>query len=174
MGEPSGDSPAKSKAAPRRKKAEPATTKKPAAATSKRRSTPKPAPEEAVGPKVLVVDDDDEIRELLRLSLSLRGWIVAEAVTGAEALERLGEVKPDVVLLDYQMPGMSGIECATAMREASAELRIILASAYVDASLTKRARDLRILPIAKAEHERLFDLFGLLAEQIQQSRTRVS
>ena len=119
---------------------------------------------------MLVVDDDDEAREWLRLTLSLRGWIVEEATTGAAALERIAEVRPDVVLLDHDMPGMKGIECAEALRKRSSELRIILASALIDAELTKRARELQILPIPKAEHERLLDLFGLLSEQLQARR----
>jgi CheY-like chemotaxis protein len=121
-------------------------------------------------PTVLVVDDDDEAREWLRLTLSLRGWVVEEVTTGEQALERIAEVRPDVVLLDHDMPGMKGIECAAALRKTSSELRIILASAYIDSELTKRARELQILPIAKTEHERLLDLFGLLSDQLQARR----
>jgi CheY-like chemotaxis protein len=171
MGQRSGDLPARAATGSRRKRAEPlssATTK------SRRRSTTESGAGEPVGPKVLVVDDDADIRDWLRLSLSLRGWTVEEAVTGDEAVERLGAVQPDVVLLDHQMPGMTGIECAAALREASAELRIILASAYIDAGLTRRAREQNILPIEKTEHARLFDLFDLLAEQIQSSRAPVA
>ena len=120
-----------------------------------------------------MVDDDVQIRDWLRLSLSLRGWVVEEAVTGDEALERLDQVRPDVVLLDHQMPGMKGIDCAAALRQGSSDLRIILASAHIDPALTKHARDLQILPIEKADHARLFQLFELLAEQIQTSRTTV-
>jgi CheY-like chemotaxis protein len=130
--------------------------------------------EEPTGPKVLVVDDDAEIREWLRLSLSLRGWTVEEAVTADEAIQRLGVLRPDVVLLDHQMPGMTGIECAATLRAASDDLRIILASAYIDPALTKRARDLHILPIAKADHARLFDLFELLAGQLRTARAPVA
>jgi CheY-like chemotaxis protein len=121
-------------------------------------------------PTVLVVDDDDEAREWLRLTLSLRGWIVEEVTTGDAALERIAAVRPDVVLLDHDMPGMKGIECAAALRKTSSELRIILASAFIDTEPSKRARELQILPIAKTEHERLLDLFGLLSEQLQARR----
>jgi CheY-like chemotaxis protein len=121
-------------------------------------------------PTVLVVDDDDEAREWLRLTLSLRGWVVEEVTTGEQALERIAEVRPDVVLLDHDMPGMKGIECAAALRKTSSELRIILASAFIDSDLSKRARELQILPIAKTEHERLLDLFGLLSDQLQARR----
>ena len=169
MGERRGSSSARSTTGSTRKRAEPAAT-----TSSRRRSTAKSSEGEPTGPKVLVVDDDVEIRAWLRLSLSLRGWTVEEAVSGDEAVQRLSAVQPDVVLLDHQMPGMTGIECAATLREASDELRIILASAYVDPALMKSARDLRILPIAKTDHERLFDLFELLAGQIRTERAPVA
>jgi CheY-like chemotaxis protein len=121
-------------------------------------------------PTVLVVDDDNEAREWLRVTLSMRGWVVEEVTTAEQALERLSELRPDVVLLDHDLPGMKGIECAAALRQKSSELRIILASAFIDTELTKQARALQILPIAKTEHERLLDLFSLLAEQLQGRR----
>ena len=170
MGERQGASAARATTGSKRKRTEPPT----AATPSRRRSPAKAAPEPPAGPKVLVVDDDAEIREWLRLSLSLRGWTVDEAVTGDEAVQRLDAVEPDVVLLDHQMPGMTGIECAATLRKASGELRIILASAYIDPALTKEARDLHILPIAKADHVRLFDLFELLAEQLRATRAPVA
>ena len=164
-----GASSARATTGSNRKRVEPATT-----TSSRRRSIAKSGDGEPAGPKVLVVDDDVEIREWLRLSLSLRGWTVEEAATGDEAVERLGVVQPDVVLLDHQMPGMKGTECAATLREKSGELRIILASAYIDPALTKRARELHILAIAKTDHERLFDLFELLAGQIRTARAPVA
>src|SRR5438445_5962716 len=155
----------------KRKRDEPVTAAK--TTTPQRRTTPKPTPEPRA-PTVLVVDDDAQIREWLRLSLSLRGWTVEEAVTGDEALERMGGLSVDVVLLDHQMPGTKGIDLALALRKQSADLRIILASAYIDPSILKRARELQILPMDKTDHKRLFDLFELLAEQIQASRTSIS
>jgi CheY-like chemotaxis protein len=58
--------------------------------------------------RVLVVDDDQDIRALVRMILESKGMVVAEAATGEEALEELGKTRPDLVLLDVMMPGMSG------------------------------------------------------------------
>jgi CheY-like chemotaxis protein len=59
-------------------------------------------------PKILVVDDNAVSRELLRYVLKPLGLEVAEAASGLEALERIAEVRPDVVLLDLDMPGLDG------------------------------------------------------------------
>ena len=59
---------------------------------------------------VLVVDDEDDIRELVRINLELDGHAVTTASSGAEALDRLQGTRPDVVVLDVMMPGMDGWE----------------------------------------------------------------
>jgi CheY-like chemotaxis protein len=155
----------------KRKRAEPAPAAKPT--TARRRTAPKAAAAEPTGPTVLVVDDEPEIREWLKLSLSLRGWTVEEATTADDALERMTSITPDVVLLDHQLPGTKGIDFAAELRKMSSDLRIIMSSAYIDPAVMKRARDLQILPMDKTDHKRLFDLFELLAEHVQASRTSV-
>ena len=75
------------------------------------------------GGHALVVDDDESIRALFRRALDDDGWTVAEAANGAEALERVRECRPNIVLLDLMMPVMDGfdflvefrarIDCAT-------------------------------------------------------------
>ena len=57
---------------------------------------------------VMVVDDDRDILELARLVLEGGGFRVVEAPSGAEALRLLGEQRPDLILLDINMPGMDG------------------------------------------------------------------
>jgi DNA-binding response OmpR family regulator len=58
--------------------------------------------------RVLVVDDDDAIRSLLRLTLSTEDYEVTEAVDGVHALEVLAESDPELILLDWKMPGRHG------------------------------------------------------------------
>ena len=57
---------------------------------------------------LVVVDDDAELCEVLRLDLEASGFEVVEAADGLEALARMAERRPDVVLLDLMMPRMSG------------------------------------------------------------------
>lgn len=67
-------------------------------------------------PNILVVDDEPQIRRVLRSSLSTRGYVITEAKTGEEALESLRKERPDLILLDVNMPGMGGIETCREIR----------------------------------------------------------
>lgn len=60
------------------------------------------------GAKILVVDDEENIRELLSVSLKFQGYEVATAANGPAALDRCRTVKPDALVLDVMMPGMDG------------------------------------------------------------------
>jgi len=62
------------------------------------------------GQTVLVVEDEERMREMLRLTLEKEGWRVSEAENGRRALERLAEGVPAVILLDLMMPEMDGFE----------------------------------------------------------------
>jgi CheY-like chemotaxis protein len=61
-------------------------------------------------PKILIVEDDGEVRRLYAIGLNQRGFEVKLAANGAEAVERVGQEKPDVILLDWIMPLMDGRE----------------------------------------------------------------
>jgi CheY-like chemotaxis protein len=66
---------------------------------------------------VLVVDDDDATRTVLRRALEQQGWQVTEAENGSVALDRVAEQRPELVLLDLMMPEMDGFEFLAAFRE---------------------------------------------------------
>ena len=66
--------------------------------------------------RILVVDDEPQLRRTLRSTLSALGFTVADAETGEAALEKLREEKFDLLLLDINMPGLSGIETCRAVR----------------------------------------------------------
>jgi two-component system, OmpR family, KDP operon response regulator KdpE len=61
-------------------------------------------------PKVLIVDDESDVRRLYAIGLNQRGFEVKLAANGAEAVERIANEKPDVILLDWVMPLMDGSE----------------------------------------------------------------
>ena len=69
--------------------------------------------------RILVVDDEPQLRRALRSTLSALGFIVDDAETGEAALEKLREERFDLVLLDINMPGLSGIETCRAVRARS-------------------------------------------------------
>ena len=66
--------------------------------------------------KVLVVEDEADIRELLHYSLSQEGFVVEEAADGAEAFDRIARRAPDLVMLDLMLPRMSGLELCRRLR----------------------------------------------------------
>jgi two-component system, OmpR family, KDP operon response regulator KdpE len=68
---------------------------------------------------ILVVDDEPQIRRVLRTTLSFRGYVITEAATGEEALEIVRKQKPDLILLDVNLPGISGVETCRKLRRSS-------------------------------------------------------
>jgi len=68
---------------------------------------------------ILVVDDEPQLRRAMKATLTDLGYAVIEAKTGEEALERMREDSPDLVLLDLNMPGIGGLETCRAIRETS-------------------------------------------------------
>jgi two-component system KDP operon response regulator KdpE len=78
------------------------------------------------GAKILVVDDEPQIRRMMRATLTSSGHQVDEARTGEEALEKFREFLPDLVLLDLNMPGMGGLEVCKSIRAGSDVPIIIL------------------------------------------------
>jgi DNA-binding response OmpR family regulator len=72
-----------------------------------------------VGTKIILVDDEPEILTLVRDYLSREGFTVLTAVNGSEGLELIEREKPDLVLLDWMLPGMSGLEMCKHLRETS-------------------------------------------------------
>jgi two-component system, OmpR family, KDP operon response regulator KdpE len=68
---------------------------------------------------ILVVDDEPQIRRVLRTTLTAQGYAIVEARDGQEALEKLRSERPDLVLLDVNMPVMDGLETCREMRRGS-------------------------------------------------------
>lgn len=93
--------------------------------------------------KILVVDDDPDIRTLLRLVLMSSGFRVVLAEDGDQALRRVAEDLPDLVLCDILMPNLDGYETLAALRSdpASRNLPVLIISARGEAHAVKRALD---------------------------------
>jgi len=70
-------------------------------------------------PTILVVDDEPQIRRVMRNALSSHGYAILEAPNGAEALKKLGAERLDLIILDMNMPGMDGVEACREIRTIS-------------------------------------------------------
>ena len=90
--------------------------------------------------KILVVDDDAQIRKLVRVNLEGRGYVVQEAVDGNDALTRLKTESFDLLILDLVMPGMSGIDVCAWVRERS-DTPVIVLSAHDEEEMKVQALD---------------------------------
>jgi len=82
--------------------------------------------------KLLIIDDEADFRRATSQGLSRRGFTVSEAANGKEALEMIRQSRPDVVLLDQKMPGLSGIETLTQLRAFEPDLPVVILTGHGD------------------------------------------
>ena len=95
-----------------------------------RKAVPSPSVANGLG-RVLVVDDDEVIRQLIAVNLQLEGFEVATAVDGQDCLDRVQEIAPDVITLDVMMPRLDGWETAVQLRKTveTAHIKVVLITA---------------------------------------------
>ncbi len=93
--------------------------------------------------RVLVIDDEDHIRRVIRLTLEAAGYEIGEAADGPRGLEAFGDGSAwDAVLLDQRMPGMDGLETLRRMKQRRADTRVIMITAYASIELAVDAMKL--------------------------------
>ncbi len=80
--------------------------------------------------KLLVVDDERNIRKLYESELTRAGYEVETAESAEEALEMIAKAPPDLVVLDIRLDGMDGIDCLRTIMETRRDLPVVLNSAY--------------------------------------------
>jgi CheY-like chemotaxis protein len=107
----------------------------------------------------LIVDDQEDVRLLIRLIIDTANdglFVACEASSGEEALERLDQCDPEVVVLDAMMPGLGGLETATQIRRRRPDQPMILCSAYLDDELQLKAESVGIeICLGKADFQRI-------------------
>ncbi len=89
--------------------------------------------------RILVVEDDNEVRSMLVDSLKMLGYVVTEAHDGKTGLGRLTDDRPDLMMVDFAMPGMNGIDVIAAARKVRDDLPVILATGYADVDISRLA-----------------------------------
>ncbi len=92
--------------------------------------------------KVLVVDDEPSIVEVLRFFLTRKGCSVQTASDGSAALRAVRAERPDMIFLDLRMPGMSGLEVLRCIREIDQAIVIVVLSGLVDEEMRKLLLDM--------------------------------
>jgi len=88
--------------------------------------------------KCLLVDDEDDFRELMTFWLRAKGYLVIEASEGETAVRLAREQNPDIIFMDLNMPVMDGVEALKRIREFNKDVPAIIISAYID---DKKAKD---------------------------------
>ena len=86
--------------------------------------------------KILVIDDDDSIRETLQLYLTEIGYEVIVANNGEAGIQLIGEEKPDLILSDLKMAGLTGIDVLKKAKELDVKNQVVLMTAFEDMKST--------------------------------------
>lgn len=96
--------------------------------------------------RVLVVDDDEVIRQLIAVNLTLEGFEVETAYDGQDCLDRVHDVDPDVITLDVMMPRLDGWETATRLREdpSTRHIKVMLITARAQEDDRRRGYDIGV------------------------------
>ena|SRR5947208_2547728 len=79
---------------------------------------------------VLIADDHESVREIVRVVLERAGFNVAEAIDGLDAVDKASQIKPDLLILDLRMPKLNGVEVASLVRGRLPNIPIVLFTMY--------------------------------------------
>jgi DNA-binding NtrC family response regulator len=100
-----------------------------------------PAEPPVTGARVLIVDDDEGIRTMFEEFITAKGHRARSVTDGAAALRAVGSDTFDLMLLDIEMPGLSGVDALVALRAVAPELVVIMVSGTASQDLARRALD---------------------------------
>ena len=106
-------------------------------------------------PTILVVDDEQGFRDLLKTRFAAEGWIVLQAASMAEAFPICRQMPPDVLVVDHSMPGLTGIEAGRILVRDGFSSPIVLFSAYLTPELKEDCLALGLHAVDKINWEEL-------------------
>jgi CheY-like chemotaxis protein len=116
--------------------------------------------------RILIVDDEPLMVHTMAGILELYGHEVAQARSGAEALDLARQAPLHCAISDMRMPGMSGLELARGLRSLEPGLPVVLMSAYVDRSVVEACKQAGVLTVVEKpiDMDKLMDLLNNIGE----------
>ena len=117
--------------------------------------------------RFLIVDDSDLVRRSLRMVLQANpDWeICGEAADGVSAVEMFKELRPNIVILDFQMPGINGIETARRMAEIAPAIPVVLFTQHASADLERHALEVGIRSVVSKTNA--FPMVGMIESLLE-------
>ena len=117
--------------------------------------------------RFLIVDDSDLVRRSLRMVLQANpDWeICGEAADGVSAIEMFKELRPNIVILDFQMPGINGIETARRMAEIAPAIPVVLFTQHASADLERHALEVGIRSVVSKTNA--FPMVGMIESLLE-------
>jgi len=92
--------------------------------------------------KILVVDDEEPVREMLVTYLETEGYDVSTADSGVSALPAIEDFKPQVVLLDIRMPDMDGLQCLRSIMKRNPDIAVVMMSGFVSEQIARKTLEI--------------------------------
>ena len=120
---------------------------------------------------ILVVDDEDNFREIMRTKLEAGGFAIAEARDGEEGIQKTKELRPDLVLMDVQMPKMNGIEALSRIKSDPeiSDTKVLFLTNYGEANTADSPLDDKFAKdIGAIGHIRKTDDLDKIIERVRQ------
>ena len=121
--------------------------------------------------KIIIVEDDERLREELKILLENNGYeVVGEAEDGLDAINVCREYRPDFVIMDINMPVLSGLEAAKVIKEENLAGFIIVLTAYRDKEIAKRAVDIDVMGyiVKPVDEDTLLPTIGIALNKYRQ------
>lgn len=122
------------------------------------------------GLRVLVVDDEASVTSLLKDALRFWGCEVEVGVNGEEGIEKYGQFRPDLVLMDFDMPIMNGFDASQRIMEMDPQAAILLITGFSETTLVQRAVEKGLVRVVIPKPFRLDQLAMAIQEAIKKPK----